>query len=598
VLLPPIAPPGPGLDPQLALALGISASPGAYAMLLGSGTSTAAGIPTGWEVVCDLIRRVAALHGPEELHEAQADPVRWWTSQGQGEPRYDALLEALAPSVAARRDLLCGYFEPATQEEREQGIKRPTAAHRAMAELVHEGRLRLILTTNFDHLIEDALAAAGTPPQVIARPEAIAGMTPLQHARATVVKLHGDYLDVGSVRNTSAELAAYDPAMQELLDRVLDEYGLIILGWSGQWDTALARAIEGCPSRRYPTYWAAFNGQISPSGERLLAGRAGHLIPIKGADTFCTALRDKVNMLARMADPPPTRDVAVAALKRNLRPGRQIELFDQLNLAAERTIDRLTEDRYPVGLDSWDPLVVAAELERQLADYDSDTEVLAALVATTAFHGDSDSDVHILRVVRRLTSRPRLTSWSVDALGAARRYPALRIVTCIGVAATASGREDLLVSLLSRTTSATLDLADGEVALLRCLYPASVLDGDALKLVPRYQLDVGATYPSSRYLRTSCRVPLSDVTDGREYAAAFDRYEFLRGMMEVDYDPGTGAALGDVITAEQGLHGFPHIAEISSRWPLVAAGAFDGDLERARSAFAAVRQQIGERRLS
>jgi NAD-dependent SIR2 family protein deacetylase len=64
------------------------------------------------------------------------------------------LLEALAPTVAARRDLLHRYFEPADEDERERGAKQPTAAHRAITELVGEGRIRLILTTNFDHLIE------------------------------------------------------------------------------------------------------------------------------------------------------------------------------------------------------------------------------------------------------------------------------------------------------------------------------------------------------------------------------------------------------------------------------------------------------------
>jgi len=37
-------------------------------------------------------------------------------------------------------------------------------------------------------------------------------MAPLQHARATVIKLHGDYPDVEAMRNTPAELAIYDPA--------------------------------------------------------------------------------------------------------------------------------------------------------------------------------------------------------------------------------------------------------------------------------------------------------------------------------------------------------------------------------------------------
>ena len=33
----------------------------------------------------------------------------------------------------------------------------------------------------------------------------------------------------------------------------------------------------------------------------------------------------------------------------------------------------------------------------------------------------------------------------------------------------------------------------------------------------------------------SCRAALADVTDDREYATAFDRYEFLRAMLEIYY---------------------------------------------------------------
>lgn len=58
--------------------------------------------------------------------------------------------------------------------------------------------MRVVLTTNFDRLVERALEEAGVSPQVISRPEAVVGMTPLPHARATVVKLHGDYADLQS----------------------------------------------------------------------------------------------------------------------------------------------------------------------------------------------------------------------------------------------------------------------------------------------------------------------------------------------------------------------------------------------------------------
>ena len=53
-----------------------------------------------------------------------------------------------------------------------------------------------------------------------------------------MIKLHGDYLDT-RIKNTEPELAAYDKALDEMLDRIFDEYGLIVSGWSGDWDIAL-----------------------------------------------------------------------------------------------------------------------------------------------------------------------------------------------------------------------------------------------------------------------------------------------------------------------------------------------------------------------
>jgi hypothetical protein len=51
--------------------------------------SSAAAIPTGWQVVQDLIRKVALAEGvdPNVLPEKMED---WWTEQGRPDPRYDA----------------------------------------------------------------------------------------------------------------------------------------------------------------------------------------------------------------------------------------------------------------------------------------------------------------------------------------------------------------------------------------------------------------------------------------------------------------------------------------------------------------------------
>ena len=50
------------IDPLTALAFSIYENNGVYCLLLGSGVSRSAEIPTGWEITLDLVRRIAALH--------------------------------------------------------------------------------------------------------------------------------------------------------------------------------------------------------------------------------------------------------------------------------------------------------------------------------------------------------------------------------------------------------------------------------------------------------------------------------------------------------------------------------------------------------
>ena len=126
--------------------------------------------------------------------------------------------------------MLQTYFEP-TEDERREGGKLPTKAHRGIAELVVRGYVRVIVTTNFARLLEQALTDLGVQPSVISNADAATGAMPLAHSRCTVIEVHGDYLDP-RFRNTEEELRSYEPAIDRLLDQVFDEYGLIICGWS------------------------------------------------------------------------------------------------------------------------------------------------------------------------------------------------------------------------------------------------------------------------------------------------------------------------------------------------------------------------------
>ena len=282
------------VDPTVRLALALHSNRGAYAALLGSGISAAAGVPTGWQIVSDLISKVAALEGAA----VSEDPIAWYRGRFGEEPDYSRLLDELAKSPTERSLLLRKYFEP-TDDERRRGIKVPSAAHRALGQLAAKGYISVFLTTNFDRLLEQALEAAGVIPITLSTPNSLEGSVPLGHTRCTVVKLNGDYLDT-RIKNTPVELDSYHPSVDSLLNRVLDEYGLIVSGWSADWDTALWRAFERCQSHRYTTFWASRNPPREKAA-RLIELRRAEFVRIKDPDALFTDLAAKLRLLDKEA---------------------------------------------------------------------------------------------------------------------------------------------------------------------------------------------------------------------------------------------------------------------------------------------------------
>jgi hypothetical protein len=582
---PLVTPPGSALDPMVALATSVHASPGIYALLLGSGVSTGAAIPTGWQVVCDLVRRAAAAEGADPDAVA-ADPEGWWAAQGRGELGYSSLLAALGPTAAARRQLLAGYFEP---DPEDPDNRRPSPAHHAVAELVRRGHVRVVLTTNFDRLTERALEAAGVSPQVISRAEAVAGMTPLAHASATVVKLHGDYQDLDQ-RNTIDELDAYDATMQRLLDRVLDEYGLMVCGWSAEWDRALVRALEAVQTRRYPLFWSAY-GPLAEPARRLVAQHRAVVIAGRTADEFFPDLVARLDALAALATPPLSRALAVAHLKRALPdPTRRIELFDLVDGETTRVLERINDrDRYPLHTPELSGTVLLEALDARLAAYRGDVDTLLHLVATGVFHGPGEHDDVWVRALTRLLEEPAHAQGTYqETWDKAQLYPVMLTLWSAGVAAVAGHREDLLARLLLEPTRKGPGESDARPAV-KVLSGYRVLDPDKVNALPRWPGNQRWILPVSELLHREVRDPVQPVLPSQaRYGAAFERFEYLRSLVEIDANKGRWSSLGrfayalrylDQLPIEQQVPG-----ELGPEWPLLRGGAFGGDPDRAAGA--------------
>ena len=214
--------------------------------------------------------------------------------------------------------------------------------------LVVEGLVSVIVTTNFDRLLERAIADAGIEPVVIATPDAARGAEPFAHSDITIVKVNGDYLSP-NLKNTVDELASYDADTDRVLDQVFDQYGLIVCGWSADWDTALRSALYRTRSRRYSTYWM-HRGPLGDHAARLVAQAKVITVPIDDADSAFGALADGVTALRAARDRhPPTTDLAVGRLKLYLPdPLSRIKLHDLLDSETEAVIKHIAEGEAPV----------------------------------------------------------------------------------------------------------------------------------------------------------------------------------------------------------------------------------------------------------
>jgi hypothetical protein len=566
------------IDPLLSLAFSIHSNKGVYALLLGSGLSRYAGVLTGWEIVLDLTRKIAHLKGVD----CELDPAAWYFRAFGKAPDYSELLEKLAGSATERRGLLRSYFEP-TDGERERGTKAPSEAHKAIAELVAKGYVRVILTTNFDRLLEEALAAAGVAPTVISIPDAAVGAIPLVHSSCTVVKLHGDYLDI-RIKNTPAELAAYDPRIDALLDRVFDEFGLLVCGWSAEWDPALRAALERCRSRRFCTHWTA---RSEPEGlsKRLIEFRGAQVIRIKDADTFFRQVKENVLALESFDRPHPlSAKVAVANLKRYIVEDRHKVLLH--DLVTEET-ERVHEQISGAGVPARGAVPDAETIPLRASYFETAVDTLLQLVVHGCYWGEKQHEDLWTKSIERLANvEPGGEAY--DAWTVMCRYPAMLLMYGGGIAAISASRYETVMGLLTRTRMHK-EGKDRPAALR--LNPHYVIQKQTGWLLPG--LDKHHT-PLSDRVRDLLLPKLKEFIPRKdEYDRLFDRFEYILALVISDHlereqslfrpyigrfgwkGHGSWKGIREEIGAE--------IDQQGAKWPLLAAGLCGGSLERLRS---------------
>jgi phosphoglycolate phosphatase-like HAD superfamily hydrolase len=431
-------------DALTQLAFALFENKGVIAILLGSGLSRAAEIQTGWEITVDLIRRVAQAQGIGE----QSDWAEWYRQRTGQEPNYSTLLEELTGSPNERRAILNRYIE-ASEEDREEGRKIATAAHHAIAELVRQGYIRVIITTNFDRLIENALREIGIEPTVVASVDALSGAEPIAHSACYILKLHGDYKDT-RILNTDAELSSYPPEFDRQLDRIFDEYGLIVCGWSGEWDHALRAAFLRAPNRRYPVYWVA-RGKLRDGAQGLVNHRRARVISATDADSFFTSLLTRVQAVEQtQRQNPLSIELLVRSAKRYLSKSEyRIQLDELFTEEADRVLKELDGPEFdPTKSFNQD------DFHHRVQKYESITEPLARMVGVLGRWGENDSELPlVLSVINSLYRHSEKIGGGTIPYVNIRSYPAVLVFTAYGLGLTYSERWAALHSLFAAEIS-------------------------------------------------------------------------------------------------------------------------------------------------
>jgi hypothetical protein len=385
------------IDSMLKIAVSMqSGNKGAYALLLGSGISRSSGIKTGWEVICELIRRIAKLKDEVSNNWIDEDAFQWGKENlmlGE-DPAYGELLKALYPKPAERRAVLEPFFEP-TDDEKQHDLKTPTKAHRAIAWLVNQGYVRVIITTNFDRLLEQAIREEGIEPSVADGAKSLTGLVPYTHAGCTILKVNGDYKSEDTA-NTEEELSSYPEEQKAYLRRIFEDFGLIICGWSGEWDVDLRETLKNNPPTRYSNYWLTYKSdKLKDKAKEVFDALGAEKIETEGADDFFESLKANIESLASMYRTTNlSADALTAMVKRYMvDSSKRIHLHDLFEEQVRDYVDNLdmartTELPRAVSLDDWtSALLEAAQTEHPI------NKMISAL----SYYGDEQQHVELLQ---------------------------------------------------------------------------------------------------------------------------------------------------------------------------------------------------------
>jgi tetratricopeptide (TPR) repeat protein len=274
-----------------------------FCFILGAGVSRSSGIPTGGEMAMVWLR---------ELHEAanfKGQSLEEWATPeriGIDDFRMDELAR-FYPQLYQRKYRYNARAGIAFLEDRMAG-KEPSYGYSVLAYLLAETQHRVVVTTNFDNLVADALSIHSKKVPLRIDDDAL-----VKYAAADrhplLAKVHGG---LGfSPKSAPDDISTLSPGWCATLEKILARYTPIVIGYEGN-DGSLMGCLKKLPADIPDRLlWCVYDPdataddclkRVSPEVREYVESRHGLFVPIGGFDELMAILHWRLHELALIPD--------------------------------------------------------------------------------------------------------------------------------------------------------------------------------------------------------------------------------------------------------------------------------------------------------
>lgn len=261
-----------------------------FAWFLGAGTSRTAGLPTATDIIWDLKR---SHYCREENQDISRQDIHIESVRTQ----IQSYMASKGFSVEWSSEEYSTYFEKifGTDKERQRrylaGILAEDNAtlsvgNRVIGAMLSSGMSRVAFTTNFDTIVEKAVAEmSGNSLSAYHIEGSRSAVQALNNEEFPFYcKLHGDFR-YDSIKNLAADLATQNAALAQALKIAASRFGFVVLGFSGRDESVMElfrEAISTPNAFPHGFYWTEIKG-VAPREAVVDLLNAANIKSIKAA---------------------------------------------------------------------------------------------------------------------------------------------------------------------------------------------------------------------------------------------------------------------------------------------------------------------------